>query len=178
MEYFHLPLKHWIHFLLSSLWPPTSNMLLKSHRMLYHSCALGKSHEACSTTVHFMNLTAPRTAALKYCLKGRETCGRCAACQSAAPLHLPCSARRMLPSSEKYSFSRKSAGLSGVQKRTWHVWLGLLHYKQAQVSSYFEAWWRECVFTRRRTRAALQSISTVTFLRENQWVEAAQWGMF
>lgn len=26
------PLKHWIHFLLSSLWPPTSNMLWKNNR--------------------------------------------------------------------------------------------------------------------------------------------------
>lgn len=31
------PLKHWIHFLLSSLWPPTSNMLWKDKRTIIRS---------------------------------------------------------------------------------------------------------------------------------------------
>lgn len=32
------PLKHWIHFLLSSLWPPTSNMLWKDDRRQLLGC--------------------------------------------------------------------------------------------------------------------------------------------
>lgn len=93
-NYFYLPLKHWIHFLLSSLWPPTSNMLLKSHRMLYHLCALGKiTRSMHSTRVQFKNLTAPRTGAVKYCLKRREICWCCTACQR----QLHCSTCPALP---------------------------------------------------------------------------------
>lgn len=57
-------------------------MLLKSHRMLYHLCALGKiTWSMHSTRVQFKNPTAPRTGEVKYCLKRRETCWCCTACQ-------------------------------------------------------------------------------------------------